>query len=130
MSTPRTIISTDRAPKAIGPYSQAVRAGDLLFCSGQVALDPATGELVGSGDVAAQTRQALDNLEAVLAAAGASLSSVVKTTIYLSDMNDFAVVNEVYGERAGSEPPARATVEVSRLPKDARVEIEAIAVLA
>ena len=126
----KQIVSTDAAPGAIGPYSQAVRAGDFLFCSGQIALDPASGSLVGEGDVAAQTRRVMDNLEAVLTAGGASFASVVKTTIFLADMNDFGVVNTVYGERFPSDPPARATVEVSRLPKDVLVEIDAVALVA
>lgn len=130
MSTKRTAIATESAPAAIGPYSQAIRAGDLLFCSGQVALDPRTGEIVGPGDVAVQTRQVLDNLGAVLAAGGAGWDTVVKTTIYLADMNDFATVNAIYAERFAEAPPARATVEVSRLPKDVRVEIDAIALVA
>lgn len=130
MSTDRTIVATSSAPGAIGPYSQAVKAGNLVFCSGQIALDPATGELVGGDDVAAQTKQAMTNLEAVLAAAGASLATVVRTTIFLSDMNDFAAVNAVYGERVGAAPPARVTVEVSRLPLDVKVEIDAIALVA
>lgn len=129
MSTKRTVIATESAPAAIGPYSQAIRAGDLLFCSGQVALDPRTGEIVGPGDVAAQTRRVLDNLGAVLAAGGARWDTVVKTTIYLADMNDFATVNAIYAERFAEAPPARATVEVSRLPKDVRVEIDAIALV-
>jgi 2-iminobutanoate/2-iminopropanoate deaminase len=129
MSSSRSVVFTDKAPRAIGPYSQAVRAGAFLFCSGQIALHPDSGEIVGGDDVAAQTRQVLDNLEAVLAAGGASFATVVKTTIYLSDMDDFAVVNQVYGERAGSEPPARATVEVSRLPRDVKVEIDVIALV-
>ncbi|RMH38906.1 MAG: RidA family protein [Deltaproteobacteria bacterium] len=129
MASPRIAIATDRAPAAIGPYSQAIRAGNLLFCSGQIALDPATGELVGGDDVAAQTRRVLDNLQAVLDAGGAGWHSVVKTTIYLANMDDFAAVNAVYGERFGTDPPARATVEVSRLPRGARVEIDAIAVV-
>jgi len=120
---------TDGAPRAIGPYSQAIRAGNLLFCSGQIALDPASGQVVGEGDVAAQTRRVMDNLQAVLAAGGASFAAVVKTTIYLRDMAHFPVVNQIYGERAGAEPPARATVEVSGLPKGVLVEIDAIAVL-
>lgn len=124
----RTVIATEKAPGAIGPYSQAIRAGNLVFCSGQIALDPATGELV-DGDVSAQTRQVMDNLAAVLAAAGSSLARVVKTTIYLADMNDFQVVNGVYGERFSADPPARATVEVSRLPKDVAVEIDVIALV-
>lgn len=127
MTTTRTAIATKHAPDAIGPYSQAIRAGNLLFCSGQIALDPATGEMVAPGDVAAQTRRVLDNLGAVLEAGGASWDSVVKVTIYLADMNDFATVNAIYGERFGKVPPARATVEVSRLPRDSRVEIDAIA---
>lgn len=123
----RRVISTDKAPGAIGPYSQAVAAGNLVFCSGQIALDPASGQLVGNGDVAAQTTQVMSNLAAVLEAAGASFASVVKTTIYLKDMGDFPVVNEAYGKHFPAEPPARATVEVARLPKDVLVEIDAIA---
>lgn len=125
----RQIVSTDGAPGAIGPYSQAVRAGDFLFCSGQIALDPASGVLVGEGDVAAQTNRVLDNLAAVLEAGGASFASVVKTTIFLADMNHFPIVNEVYAARFSADPPARATVEVSRLPKDVLVEIDAIALV-
>jgi len=125
----RAAIATGRAPQAIGPYSQAIRAGNLLFCSGQVALDPATGELVAPGDVAAQTERVLDNLGAVLEAAGVDFDAVVKTTIFLADMADFAAVNDVYAKRFRGEPPARATVQVSRLPRDARVEIDAIATL-
>ncbi len=128
MATTRSAISTIDAPRAIGPYSQAIRAGNLLFCSGQIALDPATGQVV-AGDVVAQTERVLDNLAAVLQAAGVGLDAVVKTTIFLVDMNEFAAVNEVYGKRFKTAPPARATVEVSRLPKDVRVEIDAIAVL-
>lgn len=123
----RELVSSAGAPEAIGPYSQAVIAGDLVFCSGQIAIDPATGALIDGG-VEAQTRQVLDNLEAVLVTAGSSLARAVKTTIYLADMNDYAAVNAIYAERVGAEPPARATVEVSRLPKDVRVEIDAIAV--
>jgi 2-iminobutanoate/2-iminopropanoate deaminase len=129
MPTKRSIIASKDAPEAIGPYSQAVAAGRFVFCSGQIALDPATGQMVGGGDVAAQTRQVLDNLEAVLHEGGAGFHSVVKTTIYLRNMDDFARVNEVYGERFGADPPARATVEVSRLPKDALVEIDAVALI-
>jgi 2-iminobutanoate/2-iminopropanoate deaminase len=124
----RRVIATQSAPGAIGPYSQAILAGNLVFCSGQIPLDPATGQVV-AGDVAAQTRQVMANLTAVLAAAGAGWAQVAKTTIYLADMNDFGAVNAVYAEHAGTEPPARATVEVARLPKDVRVEIDAIAVL-
>ena len=129
MANSREVVATTSAPAAIGPYSQAVKVGNLVFCSGQIALDPKTGQLVGGGDVAAQTRQVLANLAAVLEAAGTKMAQVVKTTIFLADMNDFAVVNQVYGESFPGAPPARATVEVSRLPKDARVEIEAIAVV-
>ena len=122
----RQAVSSDQAPQAIGPYSQAIRSGAFLFLSGQIPLDPATGQLVG-GDVAAQTRQVLDNLRAVLAAAGGSLDHVVRTTVYLADLGDFAAMNEVYGAYFTSPAPARATVQVARLPRDARVEIDAIA---
>jgi len=114
------------APRAIGPYSQAVDAGDYVFLSGQVPIDPKTGELV-AGDIAVQTDRVLDNLGAVLEAAGCSFSDVVKTTIYLADLGDFQAVNETYGKRFTADPPARATVQVSALPKGARVEIDAIA---
>ena len=123
----RTIIHSDDAPKAIGPYSQAVAAGGVVYCSGQIALDPKTGELVGAGDVKAQTRQVMENLKAVLTAAGSSLAAVVKTTIYLKDLGDFATVNELYGSYFPSQPPARATVQVAALPRAALVEIDAIA---
>ena len=127
----RNIVRTAAAPGAIGPYSQAVvvDVGDkrMLFCSGQVALDPASGDMI-EGDVEAQTRQVLANLGAVLAAAGAQFSDVVKTTIYLQSMNDFQTVNAVYGERFVHDPPARATVEAAKLPRGALVEIDAIAV--
>jgi 2-iminobutanoate/2-iminopropanoate deaminase len=122
----RQAISSAGAPKAIGPYSQAIRAGQLLFLSGQVPLDPATGQLVG-GDIAAQTRRVMENLGAVLNAAGLSFADVVRTTIFLADINDFAAVNEVYGSYFSAPAPARATVQVARLPKDARVEIDAVA---
>jgi len=128
MGNARAVVATEGAPAAIGPYSQAIRAGELVFCSGQIALDPASGELVGGGDVAAEARQVLANLTAVLKAAGVGPDRVVKTTIFLVDMGDFAVVNRVYAETFGAEPPARSTVEVRRLPRDARVEIEAIAI--
>jgi 2-iminobutanoate/2-iminopropanoate deaminase len=118
--------STAAAPKAIGPYSQAIRVGQLLFLSGQVALDPSTGQMLG-GDAAAQTRRVMDNLAAVLEAAGLSFADVARTTIYLADMADFATVNEVYGSYFSEPFPARATVQVARLPRDARVEIDAIA---
>jgi 2-iminobutanoate/2-iminopropanoate deaminase len=119
-------VSSPDAPKAIGPYSQAVRAGQLLFLSGQVPIDPATGQLV-DGDIAAQTRRVFDNLDAVLKAGGRSFGDVVRTTVFLADMNDFAAVNEVYGQYFREPYPARATVQVARLPKDARVEIDLIA---
>jgi 2-iminobutanoate/2-iminopropanoate deaminase len=117
-------ISTPTAPAAIGPYSQAVRAGDFLFVSGQIPLDPATGVLV-DGDVKAQTRRVLENVAAIVAAAGGSLGRVVKTTVFLADMAEFAAMNEVYGTFFTGAAPARATVQVSRLPRDVRVEIEA-----
>jgi 2-iminobutanoate/2-iminopropanoate deaminase len=121
-------VATDHAPKAIGPYSQAVVSGSLLFCSGQIPLDPATGQVV-AGDIGAQTRRVLTNLGAVLAAAGASFDHVVKTTVYLADMEDFAAMNAVYGEFFTSPAPARSTIEAARLPRDARLEIDVIAVL-
>jgi 2-iminobutanoate/2-iminopropanoate deaminase len=127
MPTEMRIIATDGAPKAIGPYSQAVAAGELIFCAGQVALDPASGESV-TGDVRVQTERVLDNLTAVLAAAGSDLRHVVKTTVYLIDFNDFAAMNEVYAKRFGDHRPARATVGVSALPKGLRVEIECVAI--
>lgn len=130
----RTIVRTAQAPAAIGPYSQAVSVAvgggsRMIFCSGQIPLDPATGAMI-EGDIAAQTRQVMENLGAVLAAAGASYADVVRTTIYLADMGDFATVNGIYGERFTVDPPARATVQAARLPRDARVEIDAIAVVA
>ena len=122
----RRAIRGERAPEAIGPYSQAIQCGSLLFCSGQIAIEPATRQLI-EGDVALQTRQVMQNLAAVMEAAGASWAHVVKTTIYLADLDDFAAVNGVYSEFVGAEPPARATVEVSKLPLSALVEIDAIA---
>lgn len=122
----REVISTDRAPLAIGPYSQAIRAGGFLFLSGQIALDPGTGQLVGQ-DVKQQTRQVLTNVRAVLEAAGASLADVVKCTVFLADMNDFGPMNEEYGAFFSEEPPARTTVQAARLPRGALVEIEVVA---
>ena len=122
------IVTTDQAPKAIGPYSQAVISNGFAFLSGQIPLDPATGQLI-DGDVAAQTERVLENLKRVLEAAGCSLANVVKTTVYLKDMGEFAKMNEVYGRYFTTSPPARATVEVARLPRDVRVEIDCIASL-
>jgi len=123
----KTIVATDQAPQAIGPYSQAVKANGFLFLSGQIPLDPVTGQLVYGG-VAMQTRQSLVNIKAVLAKEGLTLENVVKTTVFLHDMNDFAAMNTVYAEFFPAEPPARSTVQVARLPKDAAVEIEVVAV--
>jgi 2-iminobutanoate/2-iminopropanoate deaminase len=123
------VIATDKAPAAIGPYSQAVRAGNLLFTAGQIPLDPATGEVV-SGGIAEQTTRVLENLKAILEAAGSSLAQVVKTTVFLKDLKDFAAMNTVYAAYLGAQgmqPPARTTVEISRLPKDVLVEIEVVA---
>ena len=121
-------IQTANAPAAIGPYSQAVRAGNMVFLSGQVPLDPKTGELV-TGDIRLETDRVLDNLEAVLAAAGLTFANVARTTIYLTNLGDFQAVNETYGKRFDKDFPARATVEVAALPKGARVEIDAIAIV-
>ena len=129
MTTELRIIATEGAPKAIGPYSQAIAAGELIFCAGQVALDPASGDSV-TGDVRVQTERVLDNLSAVLTAAGSDLRHVVKTTVYLTDFDDFAAMNEVYAKRFGDHRPARATVGVSALPKGLRVEIECVAMRA
>ena len=124
----KEIVSTENAPGAIGPYSQAIKANGMLFCSGQIPIDPATGEFV-EGGVAEQTEQVFKNLVAVLNAGGTSLEGVVKTTVFLADMNDFAAMNEVYGRYFDTNKPARATVQAARLPRDARVEIECIAIL-
>lgn len=122
------IVSTDKAPGAIGPYSQAVKAGNMVFCSGQIPIDPVTGEFVPGG-VVEQAEQVLKNLTAVLEAAGSSLDKVVKTTVFLADMGDFAAMNEVYAKYFGGSKPARATVQAARLPKDALVEIDCIAIV-
>ena len=122
----KEIVATTLAPAAIGPYSQAVRAGEFVFLSGQIALDPATGEMVGE-TAAEQAERVMENIGAVLAAAGLAFSQVVKSTIYLTDLADFAAVNQVYGRRFPAEPPARATVGVRELPRGAKVEIEVIA---
>ena len=123
----KEIVATSRAPQAIGPYSQAVRAGNLVFASGQIPIDPATKEFVAGG-VAEQTEQVLKNLKAVFEAADIGLDQIVKTTVFLADMNDFIAMNEVYGKYFAENPPARATVQAARLHRDAKVEIEAIAV--
>jgi 2-iminobutanoate/2-iminopropanoate deaminase len=122
----KQVISTEKGPKAIGPYSQAIKAGGFVFISGQVAFDPATSQLI-EGDVARQTARVLENLKAIAEAAGTSLEKAVKATVFLKDMNDFVAMNEVYAKYFPKEPPARATVEVARLPKDVRVEIDIIA---
>jgi 2-iminobutanoate/2-iminopropanoate deaminase len=124
----REIVLTDRGPKPIGPYSQAVKANGLLYMSGQVALDPKSGEMAGS-TIAEQTERVMNNIKGIIEAAGSKLSHVVKTTVYLKNMNDFAAMNEVYSKFFTAAPPARSTVEVSRLPKDALVEIDVVAVL-
>lgn len=124
----KEIISTPKAPQAIGPYSQATRAGGFLFTAGQIALDPATGQIV-EGDVPRQTERVMENLKAILEAAGSSFDRVVKATVYLKDMGDFAAMNQVYGRYFATNPPARSTVEAARLPRDVRVEIDLIAVV-
>ena len=124
----KDIVLTDKGPKPIGPYSQAVKANGFLFASGQVALDPRTNEFIG-GDIRQQTERAMENIKAVVEAAGSNLHHVVKTTVFLKDMNDFAAMNEAYGKYFPAAPPARSTVQVARLPKDALVEIEVIATL-
>jgi 2-iminobutanoate/2-iminopropanoate deaminase len=124
----KKVVATDKAPKAIGPYSQAIVYGGLAYLSGQIPLDPGTGQLV-EGDIAAQTTRVLENLKAVLEACGSGLDRVVKTTVYIKDMGEFAKMNEVYGKYFSENPPARSTVEAARLPRDVRVEIDAIAVV-
>ena len=128
--TKLTGVQTDHAPAAIGPYSQGIIANGFVFTAGQIPLDPATMQLVGGDDVGVQTDRVMENLTAILTEAGASLSSVVKTTVFLKDMDDFSAMNEVYGRHFGSHRPARSTVQAAKLPKDVRVEIEAIAVVA
>jgi 2-iminobutanoate/2-iminopropanoate deaminase len=119
-------IATDRGPKAIGPYSQAIQANGFIFISGQIPLDPASGKLV-EGDIRAQTERVMENLKGIVEAAGSAMERVVRTTVYLKDMNDFAAMNEIYGRYFPANPPARATVEVARLPRDVRIEIDLIA---
>ena len=126
MGTELRSVSSEGAPKALGPYSQAIVAGELVFCAGQIGLDPKTGEIV-SGDIKEQTRRVLDNLAAVLEAAGSGLDRVTKTTVFLTDLAEFAAMNEAYAERFGSHRPARSTVPVAGLPRGGRVEIECIA---
>jgi len=121
----KEVISTDKAPKAIGPYSQAIRTNGFIFTAGQIALDPATGQLV-EGDVARQTMRVLESLKGIVEAAGSSLDRAVKATVYLKDMNDFAAMNEVYARYFPTNPPARSTVEAARLPRDVRVEIDLV----
>jgi 2-iminobutanoate/2-iminopropanoate deaminase len=124
----REPVKTSNAPEALGPYSQAIKVGELVYTSGQVAIDPATGEFIG-GDIAEQTERVLKNVAAVLEAAGSNLDQVVKTLVFLADMDDFAAMNEVYGKFFTGAPPARSTVQAARLPKDARIEIEAVALI-
>ena len=123
----REIIKASNAPEAIGPYSQAVKSGNLLFVSGQVPVNPATGKI--ADDIKAQTRQALDNLKAVLAAGGATMANVMKTTIFMKNLDDFTVMNDIYKEYFSKDPPARSTIEVSRIPRGSSIEIEAIAII-
>jgi 2-iminobutanoate/2-iminopropanoate deaminase len=121
----KEIVTTDKGPKAIGPYSQAIKANGFIHTAGQIPLDPATAQIV-SGDISQQTKRVLENLKAIVEAAGSSLDKTVKATVYLKDMNDFVAMNEVYGQYFPKNPPARSTVEVSRLPKDARIEIDLV----
>jgi 2-iminobutanoate/2-iminopropanoate deaminase len=123
------VITTPRAPAAIGPYSQGIKAGNLLFVSGQIPIDPATGALIEAMDIPSQTRRVLQNIQQILSSGGATIENVVRTTVFLTDMNDFAEMNRVYGEFFSEAAPARATVEVARLPKDVGVEIDCIAVV-
>lgn len=121
----KEVISTDKGPKAIGPYSQAIKAGGFIYTAGQIPFDPATGQLIAE-DVAAQTARVMENLKAIVEAAGSSLEKAVKATVYLKDMNDFTAMNEVYGKYFSKNPPARSTVEVAKLPRDVRVEIDLV----
>ena len=125
----RTVISTSQAPSAIGPYSQAIRAGNVVFVSGQIALDPSTGQVISEAGIQAQTRRCLQNLMAIISAAGGAAQHIVKTTVFLKDMGEFAEMNAVYAEFFTTDKPARSTVEVSRLPRDVRVEIDCIAII-
>lgn len=123
----RHVIATDAAPAAIGPYSQAIQVGNMLFCSGQIAIDPGTGKMV-TGGIESETRQVLDNIAAVLEAGGCTFADVVQAQVFLADLNDYAVMNAIYAKRFGAAPPARAAVQAARLPKDARIEIMVTAV--
>jgi 2-iminobutanoate/2-iminopropanoate deaminase len=125
----KNVVSTTHAPSAIGPYSQAIQVGNFLFVSGQIPINPATGQLIEDTGIQAQTRRVLDNLQAIVSAAGGSLENVVRTTVFLRDMNDFAEMNSVYAEYFQSAPPARSTVQAARLPRDVAVEIDCIAVI-
>ena len=125
----KEVISTPLGPSALGPYSQAIKAGNLLFVSGQIPLDPATGQLIPDKTIQAQTRRALQNLLAIVGAAGGSVENIVKTTVFLRDMGDFAAMNAVYGEVFSLRPPARSTIEAARLPRDVSIEIDCIAVI-
>jgi 2-iminobutanoate/2-iminopropanoate deaminase len=125
----KQVIATALAPSAIGPYSQAIRAGNLLFVSGQIPIDPSTGQLIEDKTIQAQTRRVIQNLVAIVSAAGGSADNIVKTTVFMRDMGDFAAMNAVYGEFFRSRPPARATVEAARLPRDVSIEIDCIAVI-
>ena len=127
--TVKQVITTPRAPAAIGPYSQGIKAGNLLFVSGQIPIDPATGAVIEAKDIPSQTRRVLQNIQQILSSGGATIDNVVRTTVFLKDMNDFAEMNRVYGEFFREAAPARATVEVARLPKDVAVEIDCIAVV-
>jgi 2-iminobutanoate/2-iminopropanoate deaminase len=126
VASPKKTVQTDKAPKALGPYAQAIVAGGMVYCAGQIPLDPASGNVVAGG-IAEQTHQVLKNLEAVLKSVGSGLDKAVKTTVFIKDMNNFAAMNEVYAHYFGAEPPARSTIEVARLPRDVMVEIEVVA---
>jgi 2-iminobutanoate/2-iminopropanoate deaminase len=125
----KSVISTPNAPSAIGPYSQAIRAGNMLFVSGQIPMDPSTGKLIEDTEIKAQTKRVLDNMLAIIQAAGGSADNIVRTTVFLKDMNDFAEMNSVYAEYFQSAPPARSTVQAARLPRDVSVEIDCIAII-